>query len=65
MSAPYNTELQSAVYRLDTLNAELLAALQRIADSEPRPFKDGSYDASVVQDLQRAARAAITKAVQS
>lgn len=41
---------------------DLLAALERIAASEPRPRRDGTYDADVVESFQRTARAAIRKA---
>lgn len=48
--------------RLIAAAPEMLAALERIAASEPRPRRDGHYDADVVETLQRIARAAIRKA---
>lgn len=38
---------------------ELHAALERIAASEPRPLRDGHYDADVHQSMQRTARLAL------
>lgn len=37
------------------------AALQRIADSQPRPRRDGNYEAHDLSALQRIARAHLTK----
>ncbi len=49
---------------LRTINAELLAALERIANHETRGDRrrGGMVDISEVTDLQRTARAAINKA---
>lgn len=47
---------------VESVNAELLNALRRIAESEPRPHRQGRYDASVHQDMQRTARATIARA---
>jgi hypothetical protein len=40
-------------------NKELSKALARIANSEPRPLRNGTYRPDVVEDLQRIARGAI------
>jgi hypothetical protein len=40
-------------------NKELLKALERIANSKPRPLVNGTYRPEVVEDLQRIAREAI------
>ena len=48
--------------RLIAAAPELLAALNRIADSEPRPNRNRDFDPDVVEALQRIARAAVAKA---
>jgi hypothetical protein len=41
--------------------AELANALRRIADSQPRPLKNGSYPAHEVEALQRIASVVLKK----
>lgn len=41
---------------------ELLEALKRIAECQPRPSRDGRYDAHDVENMQRTARLAIARA---
>lgn len=55
-------ELSAKSAEYDALRAScqrLRDALERIANSEPRPKRNRDYDASDIQSLQRTARAAL------
>jgi hypothetical protein len=59
-----NTDLAAELVRRWNAHAELLEALKRIAESEPRPKRNGDYDQADVAALQRTARIALAKATQ-
>ena len=45
---------------LVAISPDMLSALERIADAQPRPLKSGDFRPDAVEDLQRTARHALT-----